>query len=115
MTGRLQKLREQRDVILKHLHWIETEIASEAPNSVEGQSIKLEPPSTPLPSVQTSAPPPDTPNPNPIDASVLAADSLESTSPRSLQSQTRKGCLIYFGLAWLLLAAVVGFVYFAYS
>ena len=115
MIGRLQKLREQRDVILKHLQWIETEIASEVPNSAEGRSIKHEPPSTPLPSVQTSAPPPDAPNPNPIDLSVLAADSLESTSPRSLQSQVRKGCLVYFGLAWVALAAVVGLIYFAYA
>jgi len=115
MTGRLQKLREQRDLILKHLQWIETEIASEAPNSVEGKSIIIEPPSAPLPSVQTFAPPPDAPNPKPVDPAVLAADPLESTSARSLQSQVRKGCLVYFGLAWVVMAAVVGLIYFAYA
>ena len=115
MTGRLQKLREQRDVILKHLQWLETEIASEAPNSIDGQSITVEPPPTPLPSVQTSESPLDTTNPKPVDAPILAADTLESTSVRSLQSQVRKGCLVYFGLAWVVLAAVVGLIYFAYS
>ena len=111
MSPRLQKLREQRDLILKHLQWIETEIASEEPVSVENESAPIEPPPPPV-SDTTLVPEPVG---EPVGGISIAPDPLEDRNVGRLQNQVRHGCLLYFGLAWLALAAVAGFVYLAYS
>jgi len=115
MTGRLQKLREQRDLILKHLQWIETEIASEEPASTDSQPTTVEPSPAPPPSFQASETTPDTPDQEPVGALSHPGEPLEAGGARSLKSQVRKGCLLYFGLAWLALGAIVGAVYLTYS
>ncbi len=107
MTPRHQKLREQRDLILKHLEWIETEIASEEPVSVEKRPAPMGPPPSPVAD--------STPVPEPIGDMSIAPDPLEDTNVGLLQNQVRRGCLLYFGLAWLALAAVTGFIYLTYS
>jgi hypothetical protein len=111
MTLRLQKLREQRDLILKHLEWIDTEIASEEPVSVENEPAPARPPPPPI-SDTTLEPEPVG---DPIGEMSIAPDPLEDRNVGRLQNQVRRGCLLYFGLAWLVLAAVTGFVYLTYS
>ena len=111
MTPRLQKLREQRDLILKHLQWIETEIASEEPVSVE---VEAAPTRSPPPTVSDNALVPE-PTDEPVGEIPIAPDLLEDRNPGRLQNQVRRGCLLYFGLAWLALAVVTGFIYLAYS
>lgn len=107
MTPRHQKLRKQRDLILKHLEWIETEIASEEPVTVEKESAPIAPPPSPAPV--------PTPEPEPVGDMPIAPDPLEDRNVGRLQNQVRRGCLLYFGLAWLVLAAVTGFIYLTYS
>jgi len=107
MTPRLKNLREQRDLILKHLRWIETEIASEEPTPSG-------PPPSPIPRTSDTTAVPE-PVSGPVGEPSIAPDLLEEPKTGSLQNQVRCGCLIYFGLAWLLLAAVTGFIYLTYS
>jgi hypothetical protein len=111
MTLRLQKLREQRDLIHKHLEWIDTEIASEEPASIEKKATPTRPPPSPI-SDPTLVPEPVG---EPTGETSIAPDPLEDRNVGRLQSQVRRGCLLYFGLAWLVLAAVTGFVYLTYS
>ncbi len=101
MNSRLIKLRAQRELILKHLQWIDQEIADQAV-------------------VESGSPP--TPAEDPISGSMeettapaLPLEALEEPNVRSLKSDVRKGCLLYFGLAWVALAAVVGVVYLIYN
>ena len=91
MTPRLQKLREQRDLILKHLQWLETEIVSEEPVSVEKESAPTRPPPSPVADT--------TPAPEPVGDVPIAPDPLEDRNVGRLQNQVRRGCLLYFGLA----------------
>ena len=39
---------------------------------------------------------------------------MEDTHVRSLKNDVRKGCLLYFGVAWAILLAVVGVIYLIY-
>jgi len=108
MNSRLKKLRAQRELILKHLQWIDQEIADQA-------AAESGPP--PIPALD-----PPTPAEDPISGSMeettapaLPLEALEEPNVQSLKNDVRKGCLLYFGLAWVALAAVVGVVYLIYS
>jgi len=108
MNSRLIKLRAQRELILKHLQWIDQEIADQA-------TAESGPPPIPTPD-------PPVPAEDPISGSVeettappLPLEALEKINVQSLKSDVRKGCLLYFGLAWVALAAAVGVVYLIYN
>ena len=112
MNPRLAKLHEQRDLILKHLQWIDQEIAAENPaeagrNPAAPVPIEV-PPAEPKP-----APIAETPQPSAIP--ILPLDPTEEDNAQSLKSDVRKGCLLYFGLAWVILAGVVALVYLLYN
>jgi hypothetical protein len=117
MNSRLAKLREQRDLILKHLQWIDQEIAAE--DSVESSPEPKAPalvspkPVQPETSDAISDPVPESATPGEIPVPKL--DPTDEGNVQSLKSDVRKGCLLYFGLAWVLLAAAVAIVYLAYS
>ncbi|MEZ5278520.1 MAG: hypothetical protein R3F07_19215 [Opitutaceae bacterium] len=109
MTDRLQKLREQRDFILRHLQWLDEEIALEAPQSSTTEICEPTPAS-----VEPTGPGPATPAPVVEKPPAIVPDPLEDSHVHSLKSEVRKGCLLYFGIAWVLLLAVVGIVYLVY-
>jgi hypothetical protein len=107
MTDRLQKLREERELILRHLHWMDQEIAAmQTADALPGAFAAAK---TPPPAAN---PPPAAASDRPADPTV--PDPLEETHVRSLKSDVQKGCLLYFAIAWLVLLALVGGVYLVY-
>ena len=42
-------------------------------------------------------------------------DPLEDSHVHSLKKDVRKGCLLYFGIAWLILLVGVGIIYLVYQ
>jgi cell division protein FtsN len=117
MNSRLARLREQRDLILKHLQWIDQEIAVEdSTESPKKPEVPASDQPKPVESPTTDVIP--APAPTPIasgEMPVPALDPSDEGNVQSLKSDVRKGCLLYFGLAWVLLAAAVAIVYLAYS
>jgi len=110
VSRRLQKLREQRDLIFNHLQWIEAEIASEQPAATETGGKQKKPDSAKGgPGIEAVAVSETMVEPPSVQ------DPFEMTTGPSLRNQVRRGCLLYFGLAWLVLAAITGFIYLAYS
>lgn len=109
MTERLQKLREQRDIILRHLQWLDQEIAREGPHPSPSGIGESTPAACELEESTTTTPAPAGGKP----AAVLP-DPMEDTHVRSLKNDVRKGCLLYFGIAWTILLALVGVIYLIY-
>ena len=109
MTDRLQKLREQRDLILRHLQWLDQEIALAAPKSSTPDIAESAPTS-----IEPAGSKPVTPEPAVEMPPVLLPDPLEDSHVHSLKNDVRKGCLLYFGIAWLILLVGVGIIYLAY-
>ena len=112
MSERLAELRRQRALVQEHLAWLDREIAASSPPSApEPAAPSAAPPPPVRPTVQPTAlrqvaPPAArlaaTSNSAPVDADSI----LEQyrTAPGSLQSDVRKGCLLYFAGALALLA-----------
>lgn len=117
MNPRLAKLNEQRDLILKHLHWIDQEIAAETPTeAAPGQETIAAPPTTLREKPpEKSAPTPDPDSPATTEIPVYIPDLEEEANVKSLKNDVRKGCLIYFGIACLILAAGVALIYVIYN
>lgn len=117
MNPRLAKLNEQRDLILKHLHWIDQEIAAEGPVGANPENERTVAPPTVLREdpPEKSAPVPDSDSPASSSIPIFLPDPEEEANVKSLKSDVRKGCLIYFGVACLVLAAGVALIYVVYS
>lgn len=114
MSDRLNDLRRERAVIQAHLEWLDREIASQSGGAANT--------SAPAPTAAAHAAPlaanaslgtiplplaAATPGPPEID---IALDSYRQ-NPVALQSDVRKGCFLYFAIAFLLLFLVVGAFY----
>lgn len=117
MNPRLTKLNEQRELILKHLQWIDEEIATESPNESTPASI---PSVSPAPALRQESPAQPKPSPKvesneTAEAPVFLPDPVEEANVKSLKNEVRMGCLLYFGVACLLLAGVLALVYVLYS
>ena len=128
MPDRLAELRSQRALIAEHLAWLDREIAAAAPASA-ASAVSSTPPAAPAPvtppGVATTDPLP-VPSPSPIDvAAILAAatapkpaaqvsidpspesevdatDLPSKRQPADIQQDVRRGCLLYFAIAALL-------------
>lgn len=127
MSDRLHALRRQRALVQQHLDWLDAEIAS----STGGQApaaprpIAAPPPSGYLASQAaaitrhaTASAPSPTPSidENPVVAAT--ADAILSeyrVAPDSLKTDIRKGCLLYFFGALVVVAAGVTALYFLLS
>lgn len=112
MNPRLAKLHEQRELILKHLQWIDQEIAAEDPAEVRRD------PAAQVPIEVSAAEPKPAPvaeTPQPSAIPILPLDPTEEDNAQSLKSDVRKGCLLYFGLAWVILAGGGAVVYLLYN
>lgn len=111
MPDRLAQLRRQRALAQEQLDWLDREIATaEAGAGVKpGPATELtagKPGSVSRPAVHT-----------PSDAATSAAEdeilAHYRAGPDALKHDVRKGCLIYFAVALLLLAAGVAILYFS--
>lgn len=116
MNPRLTKLNEQRELILKHLQWIDEEIAAESPDELTPAPAPAVSPASALRQESSALP-----NPAPkvesretAEIPVFLPDPVEEANVKSLKNGVRMGCLLYFGVACLLLAGVVALVYVVY-
>ncbi len=102
MSDRLTELQRQRALLQQHLAWIEREIATEAAQS--GAPVHLSPPTptaAPAPTSSVTAAQPD----------AEAILSQYRSEPASLHENVRKGCFLYFALAFLLVGLAVTALY----
>lgn len=133
MSDRLSELRRQRALIEEHLAWLDREIAAESPQSADEPSreSRAQPaPSGTVPQAQSASGAPQSvplvpagvKNRNPTSpgntpANALAAEALLDeyrTAPDTLRQDVRKGCLVYFALAFLVLFAAVGILWLSF-
>ncbi len=124
MADRLAELLRQRALLQEHLAWLDQEIAA--------ASNRVVPAEAPAPVLPVAAPAtlpvaaprpaqavlsiPSVPAAVPPEASPLGDDILDQyrVPPQSLQTDVRKGCLLYFAGAFVLLFAVVTVLYLAF-
>ena len=107
MSDRLDEFRRQRDLLREHLDWLEQEIAA-----LEGTPAPaFRPAPAPRPSY-TERPPPPLEARAPVsdlDAEAILAEYRQPSV--SIQKQAKFGCLLYFALALVVMAAFVTAVY----
>jgi hypothetical protein len=124
MPDRHSELVRQRALVLEHLAWLDREIASAAagPVNPSDASLPTAPPTAPAPAAPSEtgqavaspaafAPTAKLPDEIPPEAQVV----LEQyrVEPAALKQDIRKGCLLYFVGAFVLLGIVVAILYFA--
>lgn len=92
MSDRLSQLHRQRALLQEHLAWLDREIAAEQP--------------TAQPGTKPAAPPASSAAVVPAATEALATDILAQyqSDPASVKEDVKKGCFLYFFLAF----AVVG-------
>jgi hypothetical protein len=123
MADRLSELARQRALLSEHLAWIDREIAEETvkrlvPKQPEATAASISS-EAPLPAApmrataQPEAPSPAKPvagAPVPEPAEIL--DQFRVT-PAAVKQDVRKGCLLYFAAAFVVLGIVVAILYFS--
>ena len=122
MADRLSELARQRALLSEHLAWLDREIADETVKRLIPKQLESAPPPvatvSPLESTGPTAlagrvtPPvvvPTTAAVVPEPAEIL--DQYRVT-PSSVKQDVRKGCLLYFAAAFVLLGLVVVILYF---
>ncbi len=131
MSDRLRELLRQRALLQEHLAWLDREIAgasdsttaapAAAPTVRSSQPVPVPlPAAVPLPALPPASSAPIAsalPAPPPVDVTPVAENILREyrVEPRSLQQDVRKGCLLYFVAAFVLLGLGVTVLYFAIS
>lgn len=122
MADRLAELARQRALLSEHLTWLDGEIADETVKRLIPKP--LDPAAT---AIDSSAPPPSAPatattptdaavHPVPISRAAVPepAEILDQfrVAPSAVKQDVRKGCLLYFAAAFVLLGLVVAILYF---
>jgi len=117
MSDRLDELVRQRALVQEHLAWLNREIA----NAAEAAKATTAAPPAPLSPAGARAVPPavtlaaspaaPTTGVGPIEADEIMAQ--YQATPGNVKQDVRKGCLLYFSAALVLLGLVVTVLYFA--
>lgn len=115
MSDRLAELRRQRSLVIEQLTWLDREIqresgtapAAPAPAIVAAVPALATPPTAPV----TPAPAPTTVAATPATAAADTFAELE-VNPVSVHQDVKKGCLLYFAAAFVLLGALIALAYF---
>ncbi|MBL9210584.1 MAG: hypothetical protein JNL92_08935 [Opitutaceae bacterium] len=111
MSDRLAELVRQRALVQEHLAWLNREIAAAAESS---KSAAGSAPAPLLPAAVNTAPPATAS----IEAKSADPDEIIAryqATPANVKQDVRKGCLLYFAAAFLLLGLVVTVLYFTLS
>ncbi|HET7535858.1 MAG TPA: hypothetical protein VFJ90_05345, partial [Candidatus Didemnitutus sp.] len=117
MSDRLNELQRQRALIQEHLAWLDRQIAAEAGRQPTAPSISSSP-TVPVAPAASAAPSGDTlvgtisrlsASPFTEAEKIMAQYRAE---PNSTKNDVRKGCIIYFALASLVVILTVVAVYF---
>ena len=113
MPDRLQELLRQRALIQEHLAWIEREI-----DSARGGVPPLPRNSSPeIPAKLSSAIPSQANLAAPADSNLDVENIISRfrKDPGALKTDTRRGCLVFFGIAMALLCLGAIFAYWLYA
>ncbi|MDQ8203729.1 hypothetical protein [Pelagicoccus sp. SDUM812003] len=112
----LKQLRQQKELLLKHLDWIDQQIDRECLNEKPSPSPKT---SRLLETFE-----PDRPisrkleikDPESLPKEQVATDIYEQLGPdtKSAAQQTRRGCLLFSVLFFALFGGLVAYIYYAY-
>jgi hypothetical protein len=94
VSDRSDQLRRQRDLLREHLAWLEREIAAQETNQGGGEPPRIAPAH-----FNVSASDADR------DAEAILAEFRRSAP--AIESQTKRGCILYFAMALGLLGLVV--------
>ena len=127
MVDRLSELARQRALVSEHLTWLDREIADETvkrlvPNH-PGASVSpapIQPTSVATASLATTTPAAQSASPAAKSVSTPAAGAPDTAeildqyrvAPSSVKQDVRKGCLLYFAAAFVVLALIVAILYF---
>jgi hypothetical protein len=116
MSDRLAELRRQRALVQQHLAWLDLEIATaagSAPTNSPVSPIVALPPSPSVPA-QALLSAPGVAQPRPLvqapDPEAIIAQ--YRSEPTSVRNDVRKGCLLYFAGAFVLLGLGVMAMYY---
>lgn len=117
MSDRLAELVRQRALVQEHLAWLNREIATAA----EAAKSATAAPPAPLPLAGANAAPPAANLAPTVMARATGSGAVEAdeiiaryqATPANVKQDVRKGCLLYFSAALLLLGLVVTVLYFA--
>jgi hypothetical protein len=117
MPQRLAELRRQRALVQQHLDWLDREIARSAPAESDTPRAETPLPREPAPAAPMALPAAGASVSPPVPASPPATEAdaiLDRYRPSagSLQSDVRKGCLLYFTVAMVLFGLGVVALYF---
>ncbi len=128
MSDRLDALLRQRALLQEHLAWLDSEIAATRPpgtlvapagsvGDARTPTLPAPAPARPVALPPLAAPATSTSDVSPTAVAAQADEILESyrTPPTSVKSDVRKGCLLYFVGAFLLLGLGVTALYFLIS
>lgn len=109
MSGRIDKLLRQRELVREHLRWLDDEIAAAHP--ADQPSAAAHPPAA----ATDTAPPRSlfAATATPAESSAIESALPEPDSP-NLHSEVRNGCLLYFGIAFAAFGLLVAFIYWRY-
>lgn len=125
MPDRLAELVRQRALVSEHLAWLDREIASTSASAVPvvplapSPALGAGPPAVPAPAPVSATDSPLVPLPAPSSEPVLpdpdAILNQYQLNPVSVKQDVRKGCLLYFAGAFVVLGLVIAILYLALS
>lgn len=121
MSDRLSELIRQRALVVEHLAWLDREIADAKgkvdPAAPNAAVAVLLPATNPASDAATALAPPNLVGPPPsVDAPVPETEVILEqyrVTPTAVKQDVRKGCLLYFVGAFVVLGIVVTILYFA--
>ncbi len=124
MLDRLADLRRQRALVQEHLDWIDREITrAERQQQTSGVTPTAMPVANAAPDASPAIPPNPAPLPPGIPAAVVTPPHLTQADAileeyrvptNALKGDVRKGCLLYFAGAFLLLGFGIAVLWFAF-
>ena len=106
---RLDDLHRQRALVQEHLAWLDREIAAD-------KAARRPAPWPPSPPHASAAPASPSPIAAHADETALVAEAIAKdylVPSAAVKTDVKKGCFLYFALAFVLLAAGVAGLYFA--
>lgn len=106
---RLAQLKRQRELIRGHLAWLDAEIAS-----ADGEGDRVAAADAGTEPRERTPPAEVSPVPSPAGATPVVEEDLPNVDTRDIQSEVRRGCLIYAGIAALALIGLVAVIYLVY-
>lgn len=117
MPDRLSELARQRALVSEHLAWLDREIANETvKRGSPAIAAAVTPPSAPAAPVVAATAASTVPTSPVVGTTPTEGEQILEqyrVEPTSLKQDVRKGCLLYFAAAFVLLGLVVVILYFS--